>query len=343
MKYKPLLVKIMRITFLQFYIVSILAASAMAKDGKAQDVLKYKVSINETNAELGTILKKLENAYDIRFVYSPELVNLKQKVNVFSQLRPLSETLNQLLLPLKLSYEASGEFIVIRNPNDNVEQDKSAAAITITGKVVDEKGEAMVGVAIKLKASGAGTTTDVNGVFAISVPDERAVLVFSFVGYEEQQVVVGNTKIINIVMKGKPNNLNDVVVIGYGSQRKSDVTGSVAAVNPAEIRKTSASDVGQLLQGRVPGIAVTNDGQPGAMPTIRIRGLTTFGNQTPLYVVDGVMLFNPPRDFSPNDIESMQVLKDGTAAAIYGAAAANGVIIITTKTRQKRQSATNRL
>ncbi|HWW37861.1 TonB-dependent receptor [Pedobacter sp.] len=211
---------------------------------------------------------------------------------------------------------------------------KAQSRPLVKGKIADEQGLGLPGATVQVKGKPAATATDGSGYFSIPA-SANDVLVVKLLGFTDQEIVLSGRSQVNVVLKPSSVTLNDVVVVGYGSQKKSDVTGSVASVNTTEMKKTSASDVGQLLQGRVAGISVTNDGQPGSSPTIRIRGLTTFGNQTPLYVVDGVMLFNPPRDFSPNDIESMQVLKDGTAAAIYGAAAANGVIIITTKQGKK--------
>lgn len=209
-----------------------------------------------------------------------------------------------------------------------------AQSALVKGKITDETGGAMPGATVKIKGKTAATSTDANGNFAIQAAPAD-ILVFNILGYASQEVAVNNQTVINVQLKPAANDLSEVVVVGYGTQLKKDLTGAVAIVDTKEIRKTSASDVGQLLQGRTPGIAVTNDGQPGASPTIRIRGLASFNNQQPLYVVDGIMLANTPRDFSPNDIESMQVLKDGTSAAIYGAAAANGVIIITTKQGKK--------
>jgi TonB-linked SusC/RagA family outer membrane protein len=214
-----------------------------------------------------------------------------------------------------------------------------AQTLTVKGKVNDEKGAGMPGATVKIKGKTMATSTDGDGNFAI-VAGQADILVINILGYGAQEVPVNNRAVINIQMKPSSNDLSEVVVVGYGTQLKKDLTGSVAIVDTKEIKKTSASDVGQLLQGRTPGIAVTNDGQPGAMPTIRIRGLASFNNQQPLYVVDGIMLAGTPRDFSPNDIESMQVLKDGTAAAIYGAQAANGVIIITTKQGKKNSPLT---
>jgi len=209
-----------------------------------------------------------------------------------------------------------------------------AQSIQVKGKVTDETGGGMPGATVKVKGKAAATATDNNGNFAIQAA-ATDILVINILGYTTQEVPVNGQVVINVQLKPGTNDLSEVVVVGYGTQLKKDLTGSVAIVDAKEIKKTSASDIGQLLQGRTPGIAVTNDGQPGASPTIRIRGLASFNNQQPLYVVDGIMLANTPRDFSPNDIESMQVLKDGTAASIYGAQAANGVIIITTKQGKK--------
>ncbi|WP_442589756.1 SusC/RagA family TonB-linked outer membrane protein [Pedobacter sp. AW31-3R] len=206
----------------------------------------------------------------------------------------------------------------------------NAQTVLVKGKVADETGAGVPGATVKIKGKTSATATDMDGNYAIQAA-QNDILVFNLLGYAAQEVPVNGKTQISVQLKPVANDLTEVVVVGYGSQLKKDLTGSVAVVDTKEIKKTSASDVGQLLQGRTPGIAVTNDGQPGAVPVIRIRGLASFNNQAPLYVVDGIMLSGTPRDFSPNDIESMQVLKDGTAAAIYGAAAANGVIIITTK------------
>lgn len=204
----------------------------------------------------------------------------------------------------------------------------------VTGTVINDKGSPIVAASVVVKGGPGGVATDDLGRFTITAARGQ-VLVISHVGFAEQEVTVGDVSTLKISLVPKGDALEDVVVVGYGSQRKKDLTGAVAVISPKEIKKVSASDVGQLLQGRTTGITVSSDGQPGAMPVIKIRGTTSFGDQTPLYVVDGVMLLNPPRDFSPNDIESMQVLKDGTAAAIYGANGANGVIIITTRQGRK--------
>lgn len=209
--------------------------------------------------------------------------------------------------------------------------------ITVVGKVVDENGESLPGATVQQKGTTFGVITDIEGNFSISVPSD-ATLVISFVGYKSTEVSVdGKTQLGNIILISDIKELDQVVVIGYGTQRKVDLTGSVSVVDTEEMKKVSHSNISTMLQGRVAGVQITTDGQPGADPIVRIRGIGSFGSTAPLYIVDGVPMGTTIRDFSPNDIETLQVLKDASAAAIYGSRAANGVIIITTKQGKKEQ------
>lgn len=209
--------------------------------------------------------------------------------------------------------------------------------IIVKGKIVDEKGEPLLGATIKQKGTSNGVITDIDGNFSFSVPSD-ATLIVSFIGFKSiERTVGGKTELGNITLVSDTKELDQVVVIGYGTQRKVDLTGSVAIVNTEEMKKVSNSNISTILEGKVAGVQITSDGQPGADPTVRIRGIGSFGSTAPLYVVDGVPMGTTIRDFSPNDIESLQVLKDASAAAIYGSRAANGVIIITTKQGKKNQ------
>ncbi|WP_258104660.1 TonB-dependent receptor [Marinoscillum sp. MHG1-6] len=223
--------------------------------------------------------------------------------------------------------------------NGNAGQSSSADqdGITVTGRIVDDKGESLPGTTIKEKGSVNGTITDIDGNFSLTVyPD--ATLIVSFIGFQTMEIEVGGqTDLGNIILSSDLTELQEVVVIGYGTQRKVDLTGSVAIVDTDEMKKVSNSNISTMLQGRVAGVQITTDGQPGADPAVRIRGIGSFGSTSPLYVVDGVIMGTTIRDFSPNDIESLQVLKDASAAAIYGSRAANGVVIITTKQGKKNQ------
>ncbi len=206
------------------------------------------------------------------------------------------------------------------------------AAVTISGQVTDNTGLPLPGVSVMLKGSTSGTVTDANGKYSISVPDQNATLVFSFVGYRRQEVVIGSNISINIKLQDADKSLNEVVVIGYGTQRKTDLTGALTSVSTKDFAQQPVTRVDQVLEGRVAGVQVTNaSGAPGADVRIRVRGSNSvLGNNDPLYVIDGFV----GADFSilnPNDIESLQVLKDAASTAIYGSRGANGVVIVTTK------------
>lgn len=210
--------------------------------------------------------------------------------------------------------------------------------IKVSGQVVDQSGEPLIGATIRLKGAQSGVVTDFDGNFEISAP-ANGTLVVSYVGYKDREIAVRGRAILNAIeLESDAMMLEQVVVVGYGVQKKADLTGSVSIVNAEELKRTSNSNISTMLEGKVAGVSVTTDGQPGADPTVRIRGIGTLnGNQAPLYVIDGVPMGTSIRDFSPNDIETIQVLKDASAGAIYGSRAANGVVIITTKGGKKDQ------
>ena len=210
--------------------------------------------------------------------------------------------------------------------------------IIVKGKIVDERKEPLPGATIQQKGTSNGVITDIDGNFSISASSD-ATLTVSFIGFRSVEIPVGGrTALGNITLISEIKELDQLVVIGYGSQRKVDLTGSVAVVNTEEMKKVSNSNISTMLEGKVAGVQITSDGQPGADPTVRIRGIGSFGSTAPLYVIDGVPMGTTIRDFSPNDIETLQVLKDASAAAIYGSRAANGVIIITTKQGKKNEA-----
>ncbi|WP_298716817.1 SusC/RagA family TonB-linked outer membrane protein, partial [uncultured Chitinophaga sp.] len=217
----------------------------------------------------------------------------------------------------------------------------AADEIVITGIVKDEKGEALPGVTIRIKGTSKGAVTGADGTFRISVPGAASVLVFSYSGMESREVSVGSQTTLNIILKTSKESLNEVVVIGYGTQRKSDLTGAVGSVRAERLQERPASSLNQALAGKVAGVQVnTNSGRPGGKTEMRIRGFSSINSSNnPLYVIDGVMMpistqavGSQPIDYiNPNDVVAVEVLKDASATAIYGARGANGVVLITTK------------
>jgi TonB-linked SusC/RagA family outer membrane protein len=211
----------------------------------------------------------------------------------------------------------------------------------VSGIVTDENGSALPGVNVIVKGSTAGTTTDVNGKYSLSTNNStETVLVFSFIGYMPQEVTVSNRSSLDISLAPDVQALQEVVVVGYGTQRKSDLTGAIASVKATDIVKIGGSNIAEGLQGKTPGVEILNQGGPGAAPVVRVRGLGTNSDPNPLYVVDGMMVSNISF-LSPNDIASMEILKDASSTAIYGSRGANGVVLITTKKGKEGKTTVN--
>lgn len=203
--------------------------------------------------------------------------------------------------------------------------------VLVKGKITDEKGETIIGATIGIKNGKNVAVSDVNGNFSVKVP-ENAVLVISYIGYQTEEVAVGGRTEITVVLKEKPGNLSEVVVTGYGTQHKKDLTGAVSVISAKDINGIAVGDAAQIMQGKAAGVSVAeSSGQPGGGVTVQIRGIGTINGVPPLYIVDGIPTQNGINEISPDDIESFSVLKDASSAAIYGARAAGGVVIITTK------------
>jgi TonB-linked SusC/RagA family outer membrane protein len=219
---------------------------------------------------------------------------------------------------------------------------QSKGSFAISGTISSDSGEPLVGASVVQKGTTNGATTDIDGKFSLNVPDGKTTLVVSYVGYNSKDVAVNNQNTINVSLS-EGGALNEVVVVGYGTQKKSQTTGAISSINSRQLTEMPITSLGQALQGRVAGVDVAQSGsKPGTVPTIRVRGRRSFrASNDPLYVVDGIPLADGYEDFNPNDVQSMEILKDATATAIYGARGANGVILITTK-RSTTKKATGR-
>lgn len=344
----------MRLMIAQILVITSVLTS-YAGDARGQDALDKKISINVTNTELKTVLERVQVMVDAKFVFSPTIINVKKKLSFSIKDKTVAELLKNIVQPLGINYKAVGNLIILYDARDAddavsilkigelelVNIEKKPVDRDVSGIVLNEKKEPVVGASVQVEGTSVGTLTDANGRFQLSIPGNRtASLVISSVGYQSQTVEVNtSTTSVSITMTTNVSGLNEVVVIGYGTQRKGDVTSSVASVKAANFVKGAVRDAGQLIQGKVAGLTVVNpSGDPTGSTQIILRGQSTLMgvNQNPLVLIDGVP--GDLRMITPQDIESVDVLKDGSAAAIYGTRGTNGVIFITTK----RASSNNR-
>lgn len=316
----PLLLKFLLIMKLSFAII-LLSCLHVAAGGFSQN----RISVDFQSTQLKKALSFIEKKGNVRFLYNESMVASAPRITLSMANAEVTEVLTRLLNNTGLSYQLMANNLVILKTGLAVARD-----IKVSGRVTSTTGEPVAGVSVMVKNTSIGTTTDGAGNYSLTVPDS-AVLVFSSLGFETQETAVNARTTIDVSLKAADaSSLQQVVVIGYGTSSRKDLTAPVAVVNPEDLNKRMTASPMQALQGNAPGVQVVTTGAPGGSPTVRIRGVGSFNNTSPLYVVDGMFLDNI--DFlNTNDIGEMSVLKDASAAAIYGVRAANGVVIITTK------------
>jgi len=298
------------------------------------------INISEKNASIAKVLKQIEKQSGYAVFYDLDYLDIARPVTLNLKNASLERTLEECFKNQPFTYQIVAKTIIIKA--QKASRQKKA---TITGKVTDEKGAAFHGVMVKLKNTSVAVVTNANGLYSIGVPDDQtAVLVFSFLGYQTQEIPTNGKVVINVNLVEDQKKLDEIVVIGYGSVQRSDLTGSVASVNVADLAKAPVTSFDEALAGRVAGVTVSGaDGQPGGMNNIVIRGPGSITqDNSPLYVIDGFPMEDSDNSsVSPNDIESIDILKDASATAIYGSRGANGVIIITTKKGKKGEPVIN--
>ena len=289
-----------------------------------------KVSLNKTKVQLQEILNEIEEQTDYLFISNRD-VNLKQKVSVSAKDESVQEVLSEVLKNTGLTFKVEGVNIILSSSTgfNIIQQDKK----TISGRVVDRNGEPVIGVNVVEKGTTNGTITGMDGKFTLNV-SPNATLMLSYIGYKAQEIAVNNRTQYNVVLDEDTEALDEVVVVGYGTMKKSSLTGSVTKVETEKLEGFPSVNVVDALQGRAAGVYINPSRQPGEDPTIRIRGTRSFNaSNSPLLIVDGMP--GSWENVSSEDIESMEILKDAAATAVYGSRAANGVILITTKSAKK--------
>jgi TonB-linked SusC/RagA family outer membrane protein len=353
LKFPPML-KLLTVMKLSIILVSFVSLGISFGSTYAQNT---QLSIQVENESIKGLFRQIEDQTEFSFMYDNTLLDLEQKVSLSATGVTVDQVLDQILNKSEIRYQIIDRHIVLI-PANTTSQDR-----TITGKVISsEDSEGLPGVNVILQGTSTGTVTDVNGMYSLSIPDQNAILVFSSVGYMQQEISVENQSVIDIAMTQDITALDEIVVVGYGTQKKKDVTGSISSVSGKDIYQPSTASFDQMLQGQVAGVQISQtSGAPGGNVNVLIRGISsiTGGNQ-PLYVIDGYPVgttggssdmssygantysssgmasnvqsrVNPLSAINPSDIESIEVLKDASATAIYGSRGANGVIIITTK------------
>ena len=348
-RYSPIshfhkIVNIMRLS-LVLCMLTIFCASATVSYSQVNEI-----SLHLEDATLEQALEAIKQQSEYSFWYRNDEINLGRKVSVNINNQNIANVLDRLLATQGLAYTINEKHIVIYKTNEKASHPMITNNKKITGKVTDEKNEPIIGANVVVKGSTTGTITDMDGNFTLEVPDQATLLV-SYIGYTPKEVAVKNQNNLSIMMIEDSKTIDEVVVIGYGSVKKSNLTGAVSSVKTTEIQQTPMTSIDQGLVGRASGVQVTQtSGMPGAVASIRVRGSSSLqGGNEPLYVIDGFPVYSGTgfgstggntqisglSTVNPSDIESIEILKDTSATAIYGARAANGVVLITTKSGKK--------
>lgn len=326
----PGLKKLFRIMKLTTFLILISVVCVFASKTYSQSKM---LNLSMKNVSVKEVLSKIEDQSEFHFMYSAKVVDVNKEVAIDIVNAKIDDVLKSLFSGTDIDYTIKDRIIVlsthglVNNELFTGQQQKS-----VSGKVVDSTGGGLPGVSVVVKGTTTGTITDMDGKYTLNNVPANATLLFSFVGMKSQEIVVGGKTLIDVTLADETIGLEEVVAVGYGTQAKKDITGSVSVVKTVDLLAApSASFTGQL-QGRAAGLVIGSSGAPGSVNSIRIRGIGSVNDNSPLYVIDGVSTRDQDMsNINPNDIESIQVLKDASSASIYGAQAANGVIIITTK------------
>jgi TonB-dependent SusC/RagA subfamily outer membrane receptor len=338
-KVLSMMVLAFRITITQSVLAILFATILFAKDAHSQGVLEKKFSLVVKNVTIESLIMSVQKEANVKFSFSPNPVISGKTIDYQAVNKTIQSFLEEMILPNGINYrEVNNQIVLFTQTKGSstlpiASLVKSTQVRLIEGIIYNEQGQPEQGVSVKIKGSSAGTMTDAEGRYSIEGPDGNFTLVVSAVGYVTTEIPVTNQTRLNITLKAADKVLDDVVVVEYGTQRKADVTGSVVRISTEKTSDLPNYNILQSLQGRAPGLNVTSPDRPGENPQITIRGVNSISaSTTPLIVLDGVIYNGNLSEINANDIASVDVLKDASAAAVYGSRAANGVLLITSKT-----------
>ncbi|MEO8568132.1 MAG: TonB-dependent receptor [Ginsengibacter sp.] len=328
----------MRVTVVQVILTILFTCNLYAKEAKSQKILQKSFSVSVENVLLQDLIFSIQKKTNVKFIFSANAIKAERIVTYSARDKKIIDFLDEVLKPYNIGYQVLDEKIILYPINTslvptikNEEERNAKQQITLSGTVTNDKSEPLPGVTVNERGTQNSVSTDEKGNYSIKVGDGKVVLVFTSTGYEEKEITISGSSVINVALKTAIKALEDVVVVGYGSQKKKDLTGSVSSVDTKDLTSLPVPSIGEALQGRAAGVQVLSSGIPGSNVTFRIRGVGTINNSDPLLVIDGVPTDVPLNTLSQNDIANIEILKDASAAAIYGSRGANGVIIITTK------------
>jgi TonB-linked SusC/RagA family outer membrane protein len=315
-------IKIMKLTIL----LSILTISQLWATETYSQITK--VTLDLENVKISDALKEIENQSEFYFLYNPKLIDVDREINIKADQESIKDILGEIF-DKKVAFVDYDRQIVLTPSDKMLASTAMQQGVTITGKTTDKTtGEALPGVTVLFKGTTVGATSMTDGTYRVAAPAGANTLVFSFIGYVTQEVAISGKTVIDVALSEEALALQEIVVTGYSTEKKKDIVGSVAVVNVGEMLSVPSGSVSNQLQGKVSGVSISSDGTPGKSGRVRIRGIGSFGDSEPLYIIDGVA--GSIDRLNPSDVASVQVLKDAASAAIYGARAANGVVIITT-------------
>ncbi|AKP52973.1 SusC/RagA family TonB-linked outer membrane protein [Cyclobacterium amurskyense] len=323
---------------LQLLFINLLYAAPINAQGSL-DMKEVYLSISLKEASFPEVFSEIKSKTDFSFIYDKKVFNKTRAVNIKADGQSLESILVDLAKAHGLRFKQVDDKISVRLAEAKEPSPVIMVDVTVSGTVVDSNGQPIPGVTVSVPGTSIGTATDLDGKYSISVP-EGTTLVFSFIGFESQSKAVGDQSIINITLTEDMSSLDEVVVIGYGTQKQREVTGSIAILEAGQLEDQPVGQFAQKLHGRIPGVQINQaSGTPGGGMAIRIRGASSInaGND-PLYVVDGFPIVGDINNINPNEIETFSVLKGASAASLYGSRAANGVVLITTKRAKKGET-----
>ena len=327
------LLKLWKIMRLSVFFLLLLVAQTFATVTYSQQT---RLTLKMQGAKVIDVLGKIEDESRFYFLFNQKLVDVERRVDVDVKNESVEKILNGIFGNTNVSYVVKDRQIVLTTATP--EMGVSQRQKSISGKVTDSTGAPLPGVSIVVKGTTNGTITDGNGNYSLSNVSENGTLQFSFVGMKSEEVIVGDKTFIDVKLEEETIGIDEVVAIGYGTQRKSDLTGSISSISDKSFKNYAVSNVSEVLAGKAAGVMVAApSGQPGATAVVRIRGFSTVNDNSPLYVVDGQFMDNI-QSLNPADVERMEILKDASATAIYGSRGSNGVILITTKTGKKGET-----